>query len=288
MVVRKRRTGVRELTVQQSPQRVISGTAAEAARAYFPRGLFQPEGSFRFSLDALLLASFLWSAESGQGERLLDLGTGCGVVALGMLCRYPELEAVGLDMLPELVEAARLNAARLDFADRFTAVTHDVAEPAPPVPGLFTLVLANPPYRQPGRGRLPVSPLRRAALFERQGGLDDFCRAAGRAMAPDGRFGLLFPAARVKELLSALAGAGLEPVRLLPVHARANAPARVVLAEAVKKNFAPIREKSGRHFSSINNNTAIDTPLELYEGQGTAAMLTKQALDFCPFLACNT
>lgn len=258
------------------------------ARAFFPRGLFQPEGSFRFSLDALLLASFLRPAGGGRGERLLDLGTGCGVVALGMLCRYPELEAVGLDMLPELVEAARLNAARLGFADRFTVFAHDVALPDSPAAGSFALVLANPPYRQSGRGRLPANPLRRAALFEREGGLDAFCRAAERAMAPDGRFGLLFPADREKELLFALAGAGLEPVRLLPVHARANAPARVVLAEAVKKSFASIREKSGCHFSSINSNTATGAHIELYECQGTAASLTKQALDFCPFLACNT
>ena len=290
MVIEKRRTGVRELTNRQSLQRVTSGTAVETARAFFPRGLFQPEGSFRFSLDALLLASFLRPAGSGQGERLLDLGTGCGVVALGMLCRYPELEAVGLDMLPELVEAARLNAARLGFADRFTAFTHDLADPLPPAcpPDSFSLVLANPPYRQPGRGRLPAEPLRRAALFERKGGLDDFCRAAERAMAPDGRFGLLFPAARMEELLSALAGTGLETVRLLPVHARANTPARVVLVEAVKKNFAPLREKSGRLFSSINSNTAIGAHLELYEGLGITAKLTKRALDFCPFLACNT
>ena len=278
----------RKLTDQQSPPRAGSGPGAEAARAFFPRGLFQPKGSFRFSLDALLLASFLRPAGSGRGERLLDLGTGCGVVALGMLCRYPELEAVGLDMLPELAEAARLNAARLGFAGRFTAFAHDVALPESPVPGPFSLVLANPPYRQPGRGRLPAGPLRRAALFEREGGLGVFCRAAERAMAPDGRFGLLFPAARMEELLSGLAGAGLKGVRLLPVHARANEPARVVLVEAVKNSFIPIWEKSGRFFSSINSNTAHDAPLELYEGQGTAARLTKQALDFCPFLACNT
>ena len=290
MVMRKRRRGVRELTNGQSQQRVVSGTAAETARAYFPRGLFQPEGSFRFSLDALLLASFLRPVGSGRGERLLDLGTGCGVVALGMMRRYPELEAVGLDLLPELVAAARLNAARLGFAGRFAAFTHDVAEPAPPAcpPGSFRLVLANPPYRQPGRGRLPAEPLRRAALFEREGGLEAFCRAAGRAMAPDGRFGLLFPAARGEELLSALAGAELEAVRLLPVHARASDPAGVVLVEAVKKKFAPIRAKPGQIFSSSNSTTGSDDALKLYEGRGAAARLTKQALDFCPFLACNT
>ena len=278
------------MTNRQNLQRVTFGTAAKAARAYFPRGLFQPEGSFRFSLDALLLASFLRPVGSGQGGRLLDLGTGCGVVALGMMCRYPELEAVGLDMLPELVEAARLNAVRLGFADRFTAFTHNVAEPAPPdcPPGSFNLVLANPPYRQPGRGRLPVAPLRRAALFEREGGLDAFCHAAGRAMAPDGRFGLLFPAARVEELRFALGGAELEAVRLLPVHARANEPARVALVEAVKKNVAPVRKKSGGPFSSINSNTGPGDALTLYEERGVAAGFTKQALDFCPFLACNT
>ena len=251
--------------------------SAEAARAFFPRGLFQPQGSFRFSLDALLLSFFL---APGKNARLLDLGTGCGVVALAMLCRCPELTAVGLEIQPELAEAAKVNASRLGFADRLTVVLGDVAAPEPPEParGAFDIVLTNPPYRQRQRGRLPASLPRLTALFEEEGGLPAFCNAAARALRADGRFGIIFPAARRDELLSALAGAGLAAVRLLPVQARETDPAMLLLTEAVKTALPPVPK---------NQTLPEDAPLTLYSGRGTRTAFTEQALAFCPFLACN-
>lgn len=255
----------------------------EAARVFFPRGLRQPEGSFRFSLDALLLASFIVPRAK---ERLLDLGTGCGVVALAMLCRCPEMEAVGLEIQPELVAAAKENASRLGFGDRFTVVRGDVAaaEIFLRAWGAFDIVLANPPYRQRHRGRLPASRLRLTALFEEEGGPGIFCNAAGHALASGGRFGVIFPAARCNELLSVLTGVGLEPVRLLPVHARETEPPMLVLAEAIKTASAQVPgERPAPPAGGIKN----DAPLVLYTDRGARTALTEQALAFCPFLACN-
>jgi tRNA1Val (adenine37-N6)-methyltransferase len=269
---------------RRRPRPSAPGRREAAARAFFPRGLFQPEGSFRFSLDALLLASFLTPA--GPGERLLDLGSGCGVVALGMLCRYPDLEVLALDVQPELVEAARINAARLGFAGGFTALCRDVAAWQAP-PDAFTLVLANPPYRQGRRGRLPASPLRRAALFEAEDGLIAFCRAAEQAMGPDGRFGVVFPAVRLDDLLAALEQAGLFPTRLLQVRARPADPPMRVLAEAVKKHAGRTPQVCGSLRGTQSAVPAWQPPLTLYGAPEAAGALTEQALAFCPFLACN-
>ena len=267
----------------------MPGMSAEAARAFFPRGLLQPPGSFRFSLDALLLASFLAPAGKDETERLLDLGSGCGVVALGMLCRHPGLEAVGLDIRPELVEAARVNATRLGVADRFTSLCRDIAEPdsLSERAGSFSLVLANPPYRQRHRGRLPASPSRLVALFETEETLPAFCRTAARAMTSDGRFGVVFPAARREDLLSALAGAGLMAVRLLPVCARSADPPMLLLVEAVKvPSLYDYRIAEGKAETSILT-VIYRTQLVLYESQSAVAKLTEQVIDFCPFLGCN-
>ncbi|MDR2573153.1 MAG: methyltransferase [Desulfovibrio sp.] len=267
----------------------MNSISVEVARSFFPRGLFQPEGSFRFSLDALLLASFLTPANQGIGGRLLDIGTGCGVVALGMLCRYPALNACGLDLQPELVEATRINAARLGFADRFTAVCRDVASPEPlrEDTGAFSLVLANPPYRQPRCGRLPVSRMRLTALFETEGSLLAFCRAAELAMTPDGRFGIVFPAARVEKLLSALTESGLTVIRLLPVHARIADPPMLVLAEAVKTPALQYRKACLMPPDARNPFPELQLPLSLHNCRGAIRTLTEQVLAFCPFLACN-
>ena len=180
-------------------------TQQELARAFFPRGLLQPPESFRFSADALLLAAFLSPARafaikgtrrndacsintamppSARPASLLDIGTGCGVVALAMLRRFPDLTCTGVDIQLPLVLAAQENAARLGFTGRFTALHADIAlwgvpapasglasDPSPaPAPcsaikaGAFDLALANPPYRKKGQGRLPGSMARSTAL----------------------------------------------------------------------------------------------------------------------------
>lgn len=89
----------------------------EAARAFFPRGMEQPEGSFRYSLDALLLASF---SRAGKARTFADLGTGCGVVGLAVLLGAPGLEGFGVELDHALANAARNNAARLGLTGRFT------------------------------------------------------------------------------------------------------------------------------------------------------------------------
>ena len=191
-------------------------TLSAAARERFPRGLVQPASGFRFSVDALLLASFARI----KGARGLDLGCGCGVVGLGLLLRHPErgFTMHGLDLNPDMVAAARSNAALLGFGERYTAeladlgdlgdVTDPAVVPAEIGPALapesFDLVVSNPPYRRPGQGRDCPDPGKSLGRFESGAGLPDFTRAAGRLLRNRGRAAFVFPAERLADLLLAL------------------------------------------------------------------------------------
>ncbi|MDR0466557.1 MAG: methyltransferase, partial [Deltaproteobacteria bacterium] len=164
---------------------------------HFPRGLFQPEASFRFSADALLLAAFA----TGEGvARAADLGTGCGVVAFGLALRFPGLCCVGVDKDAALIEAARVNARALGLEERATFAQGDVAETS-----LLAqlghescgLVAANPPYRISGTGRRIRSPARREALEAPQGTLADFARAAAFLLRRHGHFACVLSPARL-------------------------------------------------------------------------------------------
>lgn len=106
--------------------------ATAAARAHFPRGLHQPAGSFRFSADALLLASF---AGGASARSFADLGTGCGVVGLALLLRYPRLSGMGIEQDATLVDAARTNAQRLGLSARFTTHHADLTRLCATAPG---------------------------------------------------------------------------------------------------------------------------------------------------------
>jgi tRNA1(Val) A37 N6-methylase TrmN6 len=248
---------------------------AQAARAFFPRGLEQPVGRFRFSVDALLLAAFCAPPQSGA---LADLGAGCGVAGLGLLLRYPErvgLTLLALDKDPAMVAAAGANAARLGLESRAQALELDLKTLARdktlPAESL-DLVLANPPYRKPGQGRPSANPARGRALFELDAEFADFAGAAAYLLKAKGGFFVIHLAERLLDACEALRAAGLEPKRLLPVQGREDAPAKLLLIEARKAGRPGLR---------------LDPALTLYVGRGRDTRLSARALAFCPFLACN-
>lgn len=94
--------------------------------------------------------------------------------------------------------------------------------------GTFDLVVCNPPYVEPGRGRPS-----KVAATARMGALADFIVAARALLAARGRACFVYPASELLALGQGLRDAGLEPKRLRLVHASADQPARVVLVEAL-------------------------------------------------------
>lgn len=265
-----------------------TGSVAEA-RAYFPRGLIQPEGAFRFSVDALLLASFARDLRGGKNPATADLGSGCGVVGLALALLREDVAVTGMEIEPILAAAAQENAARLGLEHRVRIVEADLAtlrsgvSPANEsvqqgltLPGAESVdaVLINPPYREQGRGRRPTGAFRQGALSETRGSLEDFVSAAAFLLKNRGQAFLIFAADGAARLFRSLSANRLEPKRVLAVHPYADKPARLVLVEA-RKNGGP--------------ELAWEPPLVLYEPSpsGGRGALTVQARDFCPFMACN-
>lgn len=252
----------------------------------FPAGLHQPPGSFRFSADALLLAAF---ARPAGGSAVLDLGTGCGVAAFALCLCHADLNATGIEIQPELVKAARMNAKSLQVAGRFRVLHADAGEPGLFASGqddsghtsphrlpdtlaaeTFDLAIANPPYRKRDQGRLPPSPLRLAALFELPNTLAVFCAAAATALKPNGAFCLVYPHSRLADALAAMARNGLHPARIRSVLPRKHSPPSLVLLESRKSDAQA-------------GGPEEEPALVLHEDAGSR--FTAQALDFCPFLS---
>ncbi len=180
----------------------------------------------------MLLARF---AAARPAARVLELGAGCGVVALMFAALARPREVVALEIQPALAALIARNAAlnglgmvRPLCADLRSRRALDAAT------GGFDLVLANPPFRARQSGR--ESPLagRRIARGEAVATLDDFVAAAARYARHGGRAAFVFAAARSAELISALRAHRLEPKRIRFVYPYAAVSASTVLIEARK------------------------------------------------------
>lgn len=85
-------------------------------------------------------------AEGGlriAGSRMLDVGTGSGVIALSLALKFPEAEILAIDVSDDALALARENAAKLNLSDRVRFVKSNLLENAE---GTFDLIVANLPY----------------------------------------------------------------------------------------------------------------------------------------------
>ena len=94
-------------------------------REFFPRGLAQPEGGYRFSLDSILLACF---ASPGRNHVGIDLGCGCGVIGLALLLRHPGLTLTGVELDEDIIQFAEKNLVDLHLSDKLSIQQGDVAD----------------------------------------------------------------------------------------------------------------------------------------------------------------
>lgn len=214
--------------------------------------LYQSRIGYRFSLDALLLAHFVTVK---TGARIVDLGTGNGVIPLALAALHPSIEVTGIELQPRMVERARRNIAQNELQSQIKIAHGDVRSPKQIAgAGEFDVAVCNPPYRKSTSGRLSLNEERQIARHEIAGGLDEFLRAGAFFLPANGPMAMVYPAVRSVDLLTAMRHAGLEPKRLRMVHSFRTAKASLILAEAIKGGRSGIE---------------VLAPLSVYEGGKT-------------------
>jgi tRNA1Val (adenine37-N6)-methyltransferase len=194
--------------------------------------VFQPAQGYRFSLDPLLLADF---AGIGEGKRVIDLGTGTGIIPLLMARKCRSSQIVGVEVQEEMAALAGRNVVLNGLADRVEIICADILSLRKRFPASsFDLVVANPPYRKQGTGRISPKAGRDRARHEATATLADFLEIAKYLVRPTGTIAFIYHPVRLIELCTAAAGLKLALLRLRMVHGNAGATGRMVLLELVK------------------------------------------------------
>ncbi|WP_298267882.1 tRNA1(Val) (adenine(37)-N6)-methyltransferase [Geobacter sp.] len=201
--------------------------------------IIQQRHGYRFSLDPLLLCAF---AGGGRAERVIDLGTGSGIIPLVLARQDAQATFVGVEVQKGMAELAERNVALNGLSERIGIVHEDIVGLRKRFPvSSFDLVLSNPPYRKRGTGRVSPKAGRDEARHESTATLADFLAAAKYLVKPTGRICFIYHPGRLPDLFAEAAGLKLTPLRLRLVHGTRDAEARMVLVEFVKGRKGELR-----------------------------------------------
>lgn len=198
--------------------------------------IIQSGEGFRFGTDSVLLAGF---ARVGAKDRVIDLGSGTGVIAIllqgrtGASLTALEIQPVQCDMARRSVE---MNGQPIEVVEADMRTAHEALGR-----GRFDAAVCNPPYYRADGGRISrkgEGEYEGAATHELFCSLREVSESASRLLRFGGKLFICCPVERLSEAFCALSENSLEPKRLRLVSARADKLPYLALIEA-KKGAAP-------------------------------------------------
>lgn len=201
--------------------------------------ILQDPDAFCFGADAVLLSDF---AEASRTERVLDLGTGNGIIPLLLDAREKGGEIVGLELQEAAAALAGRNFALNKAEKRLKVCCGDLREARLLFGSAsFDVVITNPPYQETGRGLPNPNRARSLARHEIACTLDDVLKAASAVLRPHGRFYMVHRPGRLAEILSGMEREGIAPRTLRFVHSRERDEASLLLVSGVRGGGKSLR-----------------------------------------------
>lgn len=224
------------------------GTAWDMAEEIFVLGqavrLLQPEGGFRTSLDAVLLAA---SCPAKTGERVLDLGCGVGSVSLCVVHRIPDLLVCGVDIQAEYLDLARKNSALNKNTDRCEFINMDVREyRIDQKDQRFDHVLCNPPFLEAGTYQPSPDRARATALghLVQDLTLGDWIDCAFHNLKAGGSLAMIHRADKTDRIIQAM-GRRFGQIEIFPLWPHQDEAAKRVIIRARKDRRSPATLHAG-------------------------------------------
>lgn len=191
--------------------------------------LNQASGVFPMGTDSILLGAF---AHPGNRSRILDLGTGTGILTILSLFGHPGRSATALEYSEKACELASRNFSDNGISQQVTLIHGDLRRHRELIQsGLFDLTISNPPYFPAGSGPDAAAGLKNARA-EGTCTVEDLCQAAAWATKWGGSFCLVFRPERICDLFMSLRNTGFEPKRLRLVRHTLTAAPNLILVEA--------------------------------------------------------
>lgn len=213
--------------------------------------IIQHTEKFCFGMDAVLLSGFVRAKE---GERILDLGTGTGIIPILLEAKTKAAHLTGLEIQAESADMAQRSVKLNGLEDKITIIEGDIKEADKLFEAAsFDIVTCNPPYMIGQHGLQNPDAPKAIARHEILCTLEDVAAKAAKLLRPGGRFFMVHRPFRLAEIMTVLTRYRLEPKRMRLVYPYIDKEPNMVLIEA---------SRGGR------SRMTVEKPLIVYESPG--------------------
>lgn len=178
--------------------------------------------------DGTLLGA--WANAPEGASRILDIGTGTGLIALMMAQRFPDAQIIGIDIDLDATIQAMENVATSPFDDRIM-INREDATKFEDKEG-FDAIVSNPPYfvdslTCPGEQRTMA---RHAVTLNYQ----TLMHTANKLLKNDGIISIVIPTENIEDINSVAACEGLFVTRVCKIKTTPNKQSKRQLVEIRK------------------------------------------------------
>lgn len=216
--------------------------------------IIQDPERFCFGMDAVLLAGFALNA---SGERMLDIGTGTGILPLLMEARTKIRYLAGIEIQEESADMARRSVKLNGLEEKIEIVTGDIREADKLFQAAsFDVITCNPPYMIGQHGLQNAEVAKTIARHEVCCTFREIAEMTAKLLKPGGHFYLVHRPFRLAEILVTLSACKLEPKRMQLVYPFADKEPNMVLLEMVRGG---------------KPRMSVEKPLIVYESPGVYA-----------------
>lgn len=192
--------------------------------------IIQDSERFCFGMDAVLLSGF---ARADEGDKVLDLGTGTGIIPILMEAKTKAAHLTGLEIQAESADMAQRSVRLNNLEKKITIVAGDIKEAVSLFGAAsFDVVTCNPPYMTEHHGLTNPETPKAIARHELLCTLEDVISQSAKLLRPGGNFYMVHRPFRLTEIIVLLRQYKLEPKRMKLVYPFVDKEPNMVLIEA--------------------------------------------------------
>lgn len=195
--------------------------------------IIQNQEGFCFGIDSILLSDF--AKKIKRGSRVIDLGTGTGIISILLTAKTELSSIVGVEIQPQVADMAKRSVILNQLQGKVNIINEDIRILDNILPiGKYDAIVTNPPYMKENTGLKNENGAKLISRHEVECKLEDIAKISYKLLKNNGEIYMVHRPDRLVDIMEIFRRYKLEIKELRLVFPQKKSNANLVLLRAVK------------------------------------------------------